>query len=1662
MEYTTRRKVGSGSFGAVYEVSDDRGSVFAAKVVEGDDPTARELLKNQFQFLSTLSHERIVRAIDLDMHAAGGPVMITEFVGGTDLKTFVEIRGRTHLLSIALKVLDALRHIHNLGRLHGDLKPDGILVSEAGREIEVKLVDAGFDFDKGTKLPSLAGTLPYLAPEIIRNLPADGRSDLYSLGAVLYEVLTGETPFGGSTPAEILRSHLEYVPPEPSKVRPDIDRSWDVFVARLLKKEPILRYRNATHAALELGRLFGMPAAFADNVVVPGTIPPLGLESAAKRIEDVLAGSRRDGTAKALMVCGARGCGVTRLLRLAETTAKVCGHRVTVALVKPGLPAFGQIVDSLRKFHSMGRTLPSPQEAESDPVGVLAEIFNALTASRSGAQLDVMIVDGCEAMEEAELKMLGRLVRRLTAGVALIVGYHTDVLKPSGDRSEDDFDIVPVDGLDFAALEGTLKQHLGVGTLPEGLARELFRATRGNRRFLEVMLRHLWGVGGLKYSAGEDGLELVWDRSGRIPDSATEIMQERLSRLPSTDLKILSLVCASGGRLAVNFVREFFSKDDWLSGIRELADEGFVHRMEGKAFLELTWEGLCDVAPGFVPSGWLKEASLELASIMEGRIGDRGELYGLGLLYLQAGQSEPAFRSLVAAGDHFAGFSAGDAVLAYGKALTCEVPEALRAEAREKMGDARLARGDLIGALADFEQASAQRPSSLRKVGWVHGLRGALDRSVTILAGCEKAAAGDLIERARVLSDLGYVYALQARREESSDALTQAGRFFEREKMPFEAGIALHRMGILEWRSGSVKNAAAYWENAGNWFERAPAKRHVGICLVALGLCHWKQMDFPRAVDHLERSLAIFKETKSLAEEARCRQNYGMVLADVGDLSRARSLAHEALELHVLLGQRSGIVSTRLLLAAIEIEAGNPGETIGIIDGLTADGYTLSTFEQSLAKRYLAGAAAMRGRRDALETIDESYSFACEAGDAEGQQQAMLEKSRMLVRFARPGEALDLASKAVTALSLSSLNLLATIAEGIEGEALCLTGETEAGLAKLLAAKAGMAAIPESVHMARVLRALAGAYCTTRDWSSFDTSAGLSADIARRREARYDYALALLLAGRASRSRGSFIRARRYLAEAGRILEDLGVDDLHRQAVAEMERIGPGETEITAVTSLGRISQTLNSSFDLTTVLNLAMDLAMEYLGAERGVLMLEDGTSGRPTTVIERKMDAESVEEVISISRSIVESVRHTREPVIASDATVDPRFMNSKSVRIHNVMSVMCVPLLRGDRLLGIIYLDNREVPSDFSRLERAFVEAFANQAALAIENARAVGKLYDDVADLRAVAGEKHSFANIIGPGKEMQQVFRQVEKAAKSPITVLLTGESGTGKELIAGLLHELSPRRAKPLVKVNCAAIHKDLLETELFGIEKHVATGVAPRSGFFERADGGTVLLDEIGDMPLMIQTKVLRALADKEFERVGGSKVLKVDVRVISATNQDLKDLIRKGLFRNDLYYRLNAMRIHIPPLRQRLGDLAVLVEHFTRKYAAENSKPPMRVSMEALEVLTRYAWPGNVRELEKCIEHAVVVADGTELGAQHFPREILESLALDAIEMKSAASATGPLPEVLRLTERDLIRKALRDSGGVKTLAAARLGIHESTLRKKMKSLSIQLDEE
>jgi len=327
-----------------------------------------------------------------------------------------------------------------------------------------------------------------------------------------------------------------------------------------------------------------------------------------------------------------------------------------------------------------------------------------------------------------------------------------------------------------------------------------------------------------------------------------------------------------------------------------------------------------------------------------------------------------------------------------------------------------------------------------------------------------------------------------------------------------------------------------------------------------------------------------------------------------------------------------------------------------------------------------------------------------------------------------------------------------------------------------------------------------------------------------------------------------------------------------------------------------------------------------------------------------------------------------------------------------------------------------------------------------------------------ELKAQLQERYEFTNIVYGSPKMEEVMGLVARVAPSQTTILIRGESGTGKELIANAIHYASPRSAKPWVKMSCAAIPETLLESELFGHEKGAFTGSAQRRiGRFEEANGGSIFLDEIGDLSPSTQVKLLRILQNKEFQRLGSNLIHKTDVRVITATHRDLEEAIKKGFFREDLYYRLNVISILLPPLRERREDIPLLIDYFLQKYSNENQKSISDISQEAKALLLRYPYPGNIRELENLIERAVVLCRGEMITTQDLPFHLKEEKSEKLLESKKEKS----LPESLEEIERDSILKALHQHLGVQTKAAENLGISERVLRYKMKKYRIRFDE-
>jgi DNA-binding NtrC family response regulator len=352
------------------------------------------------------------------------------------------------------------------------------------------------------------------------------------------------------------------------------------------------------------------------------------------------------------------------------------------------------------------------------------------------------------------------------------------------------------------------------------------------------------------------------------------------------------------------------------------------------------------------------------------------------------------------------------------------------------------------------------------------------------------------------------------------------------------------------------------------------------------------------------------------------------------------------------------------------------------------------------------------------------------------------------------------------------------------------------------------------------------------------------------------------------------------------------------------------------------------------------------------------------------------------------------------------------------------------------------------------------------LLISRALEVRKLEAEVEVLKTELSARYSFANIVGTSGRMNSIFQTMDRIARVDGTVLLTGESGTGKELVARAIHFAGPRKAAPFVVVNCGAIPRDLIESEFFGHSKGAFTDArSETTGKFELAHGGTIFLDEVAELPLDAQVKLLRVLGEREIVKVGGTRTIPIDVRVIAATNKVLEEEVRKGRFREDLYFRLAVLSLHLPPLRERREDVPLLGEHFLRKYGSELKTEVRGIAKDALDLLLRYDWPGNVRELENVIYEAMVLADGPVIDEHGLPPRLRGELAAEDGEERPASLGTRAPRDSLREAaqsaaegaERVLIEKALVEAGGNRTLAARKLGVSRKTLFNKMKSLGI-----
>ena len=1685
--------------GAVYLVRDtlqvDRPVALKILRPEAIDPVSVDRFKNEFRSMSHLRHPNLAEVYDFGTVTGDGRHFLTmEYVEGRELTSLRWPAVAPSFDGLVVQCLRGLDYIHARGLLHNDIKPHNILIREP---FQAKILDFGLAQPlAGPSSAGTSGTLHYVAPERLRGHRPDARSDLYSLGVVLYEILTGRLPYQGEEAGAVVSAILEGRLVPPRELNPDLPRRTEAFVLGLLARDPDDRPASAAAALDLLNAGASAPQELDTDETLASFVTSgrfVGRDRELTALADLAKAHVREPgdetRPRFVLLAGASGIGKSRLLRELKHRLQLAGIRnLTGRCYEDGGAPFQPFVEVLRQLPTadeaglpaglrpvLGRVLSGggSEDGRRDaggggqPTRLDREQFidglSACLDLLAGGTPGVIVLEDLHWANAPEIELLERLVLKPAGGPWLIVASARDEearTAPIGEFLKRftglgrirRFDLRPLDLGESTAL---LASMVPFEEQPERLARLLLDHTEGNPLYIEELMKALAEEGTLRRSGGYWIAESRSLDTIRLPPSLASVIARRLGSLDPLARSVAEVLAVFNRPVSRPLLGRALGRDlPSVAGAIEALDRLRVASVEAQ------------------------RSGPELAGLSHARI--REAIYS----------ALPEERR---------------------RALHRAVGRAIEAEHAASLGE-------VVEELAHHFFMSGDREASV-----TYSLRAAekaemfnLSRHVEFLARALDCLPPGPSERRRtilfplaqdMLVDLGE---FEKGRRHAEDLLQESR----------QAGDSLHELRalrLLAWAassSGDPREAGELGRRALAIARTKRESRETAVCLNVIAIISARQSEPRKALEALQEARGIYESLDDTSGMITTMNNIALCYLGLGEAVAARDLLQRMLDLARASGQTNAYYRFVSNLIIAVLETGDlPGAIVIGEEALAWSREHAGIDQAGHQLEQLGQMYAEQGRFDrAIRTLEEERALRKGTGDAAGQLPPLdylggawrdLGRADLAERQHREGR--DLAR---------SLNLRmqeAYLLNSLAVDRLLLGG---VGAAEEMAEEA-LSIGRELAHPRIIFHAtsvLARVASLRRDRKAV---LGVSRNLTRidPRTLRYKDRLQMnLVLGRAALEVGKIADAERearvglqqaekagfretqwrFQALLGDVLAVKGLPDDARHAYNaayalirgiaddiedpamrdEYEKSEPRQevarkasdsappplaahtaaadartAPLRMLTTLYEIARTINSILDLKELLNKVMDLAIDLVGAERGLIFMYRSETDEMEMVVGRNLEHQTIKDATEYSRSILREAGLGRS-ILSHDAGVDERFKSFKSVAMFSIRSLLCVPLRIRNRVLGTVYVDTRKPGVVFTDDDLRFLETFANQAAVAIENARLYEQVRQENQYLKAAVQERYGYENIIGRSEKMRDLYATLSRVAPSSLPVMIRGESGTGKELVARAAHQNSARREKRFFSENCAALTDTLLESELFGHVKGAFTGAdAPRKGLFELADGGTLFLDEVGDMSLAMQSKLLRVLQDGEIRPVGSEASRRVDVRIISATNRDLETMVKEKAFREDLYFRLNVISVKLPALRDRRDDIPLLVDHFLTKVANENKTLRLRVDPGLMSNMMRYGWPGNVRELENQVYKLALFCAGDTLTleeARHDPEFFAKISGL------VARAADGALT-------RDDLERALAEAKGSRDEAARLLGISRATMFRRLKQLRI-----
>jgi len=1594
----TLRTLGEGANGPVAAVRDlDGGTLLARKRVDAADRRETELL-------SRLRHPDLL-ALEGTGGDADGRFLLTELCEAGDLSRVLadDPSAAPALLADALR---GLAFLHARGLVHGDVKPQNLLV---GADRRLRIADLGLA--RAQEAAERGGTPGFMAPERLAARSCTALSDLWSLGAAFAAAL------GAPFPPDPLRASEAW---SQALASGDVARRAGPIaplLVDLLRYDPSDRPPGARAAARRLAAATGDPALARETAdSARAYLRPFRLAGRADALDGLCKAAAQPGI---VLLRAAPGSGGTRVL-----------EELAVALD-------GDLVD--------------------------ARFAAALPVSDRP-----LMVDNADAADDRLAAALAQWQRRAVEGeetrAAVVLvrpgGPRDRALAAEGARAAD------LPALDEHALEALVSEAFPDRGDPRPLARRLHALCGGApaRAVTALSALHARGLSTPGVLVDEDvpGPEAL-DALGPL-EALQSIDAELPSLLPpdSTERRVAALAACARRPLTASSARVAFEAG--AAGASFAAFSGATRLLRDR--------GVLAAGDDLAPDGAHVRASLvRILGDDERRAAHRALLRAVENRQ-RPWDDETDPLDLADRAHHLLALGDPRSTAAVSQAAAALLAKSLAREAVSLLDSASssgtLAAADrLVHARALARVGETDRALELARGAAAEGTpgaallgaellvrRGDYRTAVAELEACARDEAGDAL-LARALSLSGqHDRALEA----CDAALGRAVQAVHRADLAATAALAAYY-------KGDPDAAEQRYRTARDLAREAADRPREAAAVNGLGLVAQRRARFDEARARYEDALALAQSCDDRAREGTCHLNLGTVLQELGRTREAAQAYRRAGTVARLVGERVQSARARSNLANLLIFLGSPAEARPAAEAARDLAASAGAGVVRAWSILLLGEAAMHeGRRDeAQERFQEARGLFASLDSAAEALEAGIFLARLDADQGDRSRSVAAALEVAASARARGLDQHEARALLVAADALCDLGGR--GAEALAAAH----------------RALGLALPSKRPDLLWRVEAALARASAPDAPAQAHHS-ARALAGLDAAAKGVDPEDRAgFLSRADRVrLKGLVAPYASLRAEAGDPRLA----------RLLAVNRRLGAERNLKALLDEIVDQAVELCGAERGFVLLAPGHEGTKEekqeplhVVVARNIDGESLAKgALRVSRSIAERVMGEGEPELTLDAQEDERYAQQLSIAALKLRSVLCVPLRFQSKVLGALYLDNRFRAHAFGPEDLRLLESFADQAAIALAQVKALdeARLAREAADraraeieelnrrlsdrvrvqeaeierARREADEQRlavatSFGELVGESPAMRRVLRLLERIASTELTVLVTGESGTGKELVARALFAHGPRRDRPFVSINCAALAEGLLESELFGHVRGAFTGAdRDKDGLFQVAHGGTLFLDEVGDMGPSMQAKLLRALQEGEIRRVGGRSSTKVDVRVVAATNRELEKLMKEGKFREDLYYRLNVVSVHLPPLRERREDLPLLC---ARLLADLPGRPEgsWRLSADALALLGAYSWPGNVRELRATLHTAALFAEGDVLGPGDFSNKT------ELFRRSEPAAGASPAGRTMEQIELDAIRQTLQETHGNKTETARRLGIDRKTLYNKLARL-------